>query len=471
MSRLPLASVWEPTITNSECFFFDDNVPTAVTASDIRTKTAVDPILSRVLDYCVSGWPSQVDSEFAPYHTRRNELCVEQGCVLWGSRVLVPPVLHKLILQELHETHPGMSRMKALARSYVWWAGLDKDIELTVSECQLCQSLRADPPKADIHPWIFPKAPWSRIHIDYAGPVSGHMYLVVVDAYSKFPEMVRVPSTTSTATIKVLRDIFSRFGLCDILVSDNAPQFVSEEFETFCSSNGIMHKTSAVYKPASNGQAERVVQNLKNALKQAELSNKDVDQVLAHYLLVYRNTPHATTGESPAMLLMGRRLRTRLDLLKPHVRSSVALKQDQTRFKKGVRDLCVEENVQFRNYAQGPKWKQGTVTKILGPRNYVITDHDGVTNKRHIDQVIVNRASDSSVNDQAVVQASLDVELDRPESVPLSSSVVPEVAQVQGAVASEQKSINSSSSPVACRYPIRSSRGRLPVKFCDFSPS
>ncbi len=177
--------------------------------------------------------------------------------------------------------------------------------------------LRAQPAKADIHPWVFPSRPWTRIHIDFACPVSGNTYLIVVDAYSKFPEIIKMSSTTSAATIKILRDIFSRYGIPEILVSDNGPQLVSQDFEHFCKTNGIIHKTSAVYKRAMNGQAECVVQILKTAIKQAEITNSDVDVYIASYLLRYRVTPHSTTGQSPSMLLMGRQLRTRLDLMRP----------------------------------------------------------------------------------------------------------------------------------------------------------
>ena len=134
-------------------------------------------------------------------------------------------------------------------------------------------------------------------------------------------------SVTSSATISALREIFSRHGLCEILVTDNGPQLVSQEFERFCAENRILHRTTAIYKPATNGQAERVVQILKSAIKQAEITKQDVNTVVARYFLVYRNTPHATTGESPAILLMGRKLRTRLDLIKPSVSRMVEKKQ------------------------------------------------------------------------------------------------------------------------------------------------
>ena len=92
------------------------------------------------------------------------------------------------------------------------------------------------------------------------------MYLVVVDAYSKSPEKIKMSFTTSQAAVQALREIFSHYGFPEIIVSDYGPQFVSEDFATFCRQNGILHCTSAAYKPATNGQAECVVQILKVAL-------------------------------------------------------------------------------------------------------------------------------------------------------------------------------------------------------------
>ena len=124
---------------------------------------------------------------------------------------------------------------------------------------------------------------------------------MVLDAYSKLLEVVKMKSTTSAMAIRVLRQMFSRHGLPEIIVSDNGPQFTSQDFKEFCDQNGIVHRTCAVHKPATNGKAERVVQILKSAIKIANLQKQDVDTVLANYLLMYRVTPHITTGESPSM--------------------------------------------------------------------------------------------------------------------------------------------------------------------------
>ena len=147
--------------------------------------------------YIVSGWPESTDPLLTPYRTRKDELPTA-GCILWGQRVIIPPTLRRDVLQELHISHPGHTRMKALSRSYVWWPTMDESTETTVNNCLICQSMRNLPDKAPYHPWVFPGASWTRIHIDYLGPVNGNMYFVIVDAYNKFPEVVKMKSITSS---------------------------------------------------------------------------------------------------------------------------------------------------------------------------------------------------------------------------------------------------------------------------------
>ena len=86
-------------------------------------------------------------------------------------------------MSELYSSHAGSSRMEELARSYLWWPNLDKDLEELCNSCPDCLSHRANPPKAELHPWEWPTRPWHRIHVDYAGPVGGRYFLIIVDAH------------------------------------------------------------------------------------------------------------------------------------------------------------------------------------------------------------------------------------------------------------------------------------------------
>ncbi|CAG2228697.1 Uncharacterized protein K02A2.6 [Mytilus edulis] len=102
------------------------------------------------------------------------------GCILWGGRVIIPQPGREAMLNELHQGHPGITRMKSLARSYIWWPGMDNDLELTVVNCYSCQENRKLPAEAPLHPWEYPSHPWSRIHIDFAGPFMNKSFLIML---------------------------------------------------------------------------------------------------------------------------------------------------------------------------------------------------------------------------------------------------------------------------------------------------
>ena len=229
----------------------------------IALATRKDQILSRVLHLTRHGWKeatTESDDVLKLYYLKSQEITVEGDCLLWGTRVIIPKKQRDHILQELHRDHPGCSRMKSFARSYIWWPDMDKDIESMAKACMTCQAHKHAPPAATLHPWTWPARPWQRIHIDFAGPFLGTSFLVVVDAHSKWPEIFEIPSTSTTKTITALRHLFSAYGLPEQVVSDNGPQFTSDEFSTFLRKNGVKHIRSAPYHPATNGAVERFIQ-------------------------------------------------------------------------------------------------------------------------------------------------------------------------------------------------------------------
>ncbi len=224
--------------------------------------------------------------------------------------------------------------------------------------------------------------------MNFAGPFMGTTFLVVVDACSKWPEVFSMTSTTAAQTVMVLRELFARTGVPEQLVSDNGPQFISEEFQIFLRNNGIKHVTSAPYHPATNGLAERFVQSLKNALRAMIHEKLTLNQKLHNFLFAYRNATHVTTNRIPAMLFLGRPLRSRLDLLKPNLRRTVhdrQMKQSQVGGK--TRELEVGESVLARNYRGDHKWTAAKVKERTGPLSYTVEIAPDTTWRRHIDQL------------------------------------------------------------------------------------
>ena len=114
-------------------------------------------------------------------------------------------------------------------------------IEEKARSCVSCQAVKNSPPAAPVHPWIWPAAPWQRIHVDFAGPVMGKSYFLVVDAHSKWPEIVEMNSTTTQRTIAELRKMLAAYGLPLQLVTDNGPQFISDDIKDLMKMNGIKH--------------------------------------------------------------------------------------------------------------------------------------------------------------------------------------------------------------------------------------
>ena len=242
--------------------------------------------------------------ERLPFWKRRDQLTVEGDCVLWGIRVVVPAKLRARVLDELHQGHPGIVRMKSLARSHVWWPDLDARLEERAKACLSCQEIKSVPQKALLHPWVWPQRLWQRVHIDFASPVRDEMLLVIVDVHSKWPEVYVMKSTTATQTIECLRDCFARFGIPEQLISDYGPQFTAEEFGHFLSRNGVKHTRRSPYHPSTNGAEERLVQTVKRVLKAGQRQGVSLKQSLASFLLQYCSTSHNTTGVSPCSLFL-----------------------------------------------------------------------------------------------------------------------------------------------------------------------
>ena len=386
MSRLPLPEKPESVPCPGDLILLTSHLSEHImTADKIRQLTDKDPLLSRVRRLILHGWPDNCpDPEITPYYRRMRELSVLAGCVLWGSRVVIPPTERESLLKQLHAKHPGIGKMKGLAHSYIWWPGLDANIESLVQECSICQ---LDSPMPPLHPWEWSHRPWwSRLHIDHAGPYLGHLFLVIIDSYSKWIESYIVPSTSSESTIKVLRRIFSSNGIPDHIVSDNGTSFTSLEFKYFLANTGIRHTLTPPYHPSSNGLAKRAVQTIKHGL--SKLTGPMEDR-LTNFLFMYRLTPQSTTGLSPSELLMGRKIRCKFDLIHPDVsQKAIQLRDNQISKGKSVpRSFKVGDKLLARNFRDSQKWSPVIVTEIAGPQSYKVKELSGRVSLRHVDHL------------------------------------------------------------------------------------
>ncbi|XP_053698915.1 uncharacterized protein K02A2.6-like [Sabethes cyaneus] len=359
--------------------------------------TQSDPLLRKVFRYIRDGWPQSqlIEPELKRFQARQESLSLVDGCILFGERLVIPSQYRKQCLKQLHLGHPGIHRMKALSRSYVYWPSLDEEVQAYVKTCPHCASVARSPPHMDPVPWAKASGPWQRVHVDFAGPVEGEYYLIAVDSFSKWPEVVQTRRITAHATISILRGLFARLGMPEILVSDNGTQFTSAQFADFCMSNGIEHVRTAPFHPQSNGQAERFVDTFKRTVKKIQEGRGDIEEALDIFLLTYRSTPNRSLPESksPSKVMFGRQIRTCLELLRP---PPVRKPEPKAIPDKQPRCFSKSDLVYAKVYTRNCwKWAPGVVCQRLGDVMYNVWIENHRMLRSHINQLRSRTVTDS----------------------------------------------------------------------------
>jgi transposase InsO family protein len=414
LSRSPVGDAQDGGDTNVdvECYVASiiNNMPATERRMDsIRAATVVDDTLQAVTRYIQSGWPDHVGKthptvrEFFPM---RNELSIHQGLVIRGNRIVIPETLRADVLERIHDGHQGLTKCRDRANSAVWWPGISAHIKQKVSACQPCQEQRRAQSKEPLISTPLPDRPWKRIGMDLC-EYNKQNYLVISDYYSRFIEILHMPTTTTVQVVTKLKATFARYGVADEVVSDNGPQFSSEEFKQLARELDFTHVTSSPHHPQGNGHAERAVQIAKGILRQK-------DPLLA--LMCYRSTPCSSTGVSPAELLMGRKIRTTLPTLESNLqprrpnKQSIAAKDASEKRKQtyyynqrhGVRNLPTlraGDHVLTRLDHQKSWVTPAVVTgESITPRSYLVETEQGARlrrNRRHL-QVVPSVMSTTS---------------------------------------------------------------------------
>ena len=360
---------------------------------ELCNETNKDKILSELIKYIFDGWPkykSSCNVVLKKYWYVNSELSVHNGIVFRGNRVVVPSALRRKFLSKLHEGHLGQNKCKSKARELMFWPGMSNDIENYVNSCEVCNKYRPQQQREPLIPHPIPKHPYDRVGIDLFA-CKGKDYLIVTDYYSSYPEVFTLNrNTTTTAITNVLKPTFARYGYPTTLISDGAPNLVSNEFDKFCKDFSIDHITSSAYFPQSNGMAERAVQTVKNLILKACESNSDISKSLH----AYRSSPLAC-GLSPAQLFFGRRIRGSLPIATNMLETSSKnflrnFEKERETYKKyfdkgtkSLKPLSVNDRVRLYDTVSKTWNETGVINNYDGPRSYIIKTDSGSTFKRN----------------------------------------------------------------------------------------
>ncbi|XP_018402108.1 PREDICTED: uncharacterized protein K02A2.6-like [Cyphomyrmex costatus] len=357
-------------------------------------ETLHDANLQLLRQYIENGWPinkHSIPDSIRVYATFKDELSIIDNLIYKGIRLVVPSSLRQEMLKRIHYNHLGIEKCKSRAREILFWPGMSKQITDIIQNCETCLRYQRAQKKETFVNKDIPQGPWQVIGVDlfyYAGCE----YLLAVDYFSKYAEMAKLSDSSSSTVITHLKSMFARFGIPNIIYSDNGPQFKNSYFREFSSKWNFEHKTSSPRYPQSNGLVERFVGTVKQMLKKCGNDGKDI--YLA--LLEYRNTPISDKIPSPTELMFGRKTRSILPtMLKDSCEQTRQLLEERRSvqrkyYNRSAKDLSspkLGDQVLVRKDMCSPLQPAQVIDTCDRPRSFKIAMQDGSTverNRRHI---------------------------------------------------------------------------------------
>jgi transposase InsO family protein len=362
---------------------------------EIERAANSDDIYQEIVKTIKNGWPKNtcnVKTEIESFFPVRDELTVQDGLIWKSDRIVIPTVLRDEYIKKLHLGHPGIEATKRRARETVYWPTIMEDIVQFVQACSTCNACRNHQGKEKLMPHPIPEFPWQRVSMDIC-EFDNSQYLIVVDSYSGWYEPLLLADMKTKTIIKKLKCLFATHGSPNILMSDNARNFVSAEFKKFASEWNIELINSSPTYAQSNGLAERSVQSFKTLMRKCK--RDETDFYLA--LLNMRNVPRNENLGSPAQRLMSRRTRTTLPATKKQLAPKVIgkVKQNLKKVRENQRKNYDKTGKTLRNLKPDEIVRIQTekgydrIAKVVsnkGPRSYLIQEGEKtyVRNRVHL---------------------------------------------------------------------------------------
>lgn len=284
-------------------FLSHSSVP--ISMEVLRSAVQNDIILNQLKDIIHRGWPQyrqQCPRAVWDYWNFRCDLTVEDGLVVKGDRIVIPPSLRRQILNTIHAGHLGETKCLLSARQSVFWPGMTKDIVEMVKCCETCNKYHSAQPKMPILQPELPVRPWEKIGTDIF-EFEGKKYLMIVDYYSRFPIVRPLTNISADCICNVFTDVLTEYGLCSTILSDFGSQYISQIFRAKCKANAITLLFSSPYHHQVNSLAEKMIGVCRILWKKA----REEGESLQTSLWTYRVTPFDYKTPSPYELLFGRK--------------------------------------------------------------------------------------------------------------------------------------------------------------------
>ena len=232
-----------------------------VDSAEIQRVSDEDVLIKAIKKRVImNAWRDRSAAE-EPYYLAREQLTVVEGVLLLGNRYAIPEALRRQILQLAHEEHPGIDAYRDTLRKRVWWPGLTKDTKLFEERCDICWRRR---PNSDqnLQPSEL-EAVWNKLAVCFHRRSYSFVHHRL---WVSLPRGASLRLTTATGVIEKLMEVFSRFGLPSMLVSDNGPQFVATEMELFLEKLGIQHIKASPRYPQSKRHGRAAAPYLTGAI-------------------------------------------------------------------------------------------------------------------------------------------------------------------------------------------------------------
>ncbi len=367
---------------------------------EIRENTNADPQLVILKQTILSGWPRDRKScppEVLDYWNHRDQLSVIDEIIMKGEKIVIPKSLRPKMMDLVHSGHMGVKR----ARDIIFWPLITSELTEKILTCPVCLERRNSNAKEPLLPRDAPDYPWQVVATDLF-QWNNQNFFVIVDFYSRFFEVEKLSSTTSSAVVSKMKATFARLGIPERVISDNGPQYASHEFSEFAKEWDFIHETSSPNHQQANGLAEKYVQIIKRLFSKAKADHRDP----YISLLEYRTTP-LDLGLSPSELLMGRKLRSILPTSRKHlkpqtpdpeyVREKFLRNRNTQKFHfdkhtRPLKQLNIGDAVRIQQHDRS--WQPGIIKARHNDRSYIVNNHLGSElrrNRRHLIQTPINQ--------------------------------------------------------------------------------